>query len=138
VVLFVGSNPSNASTCDVAFHGSTKSSKVLTEWIKHIPAGNMVMYINVLNKKTENNRPLKKSEVTSNLEQLKSQLSGIRPTRIVALGKTASTALTLLGQSHLQMPHPSGLNRQLNDQEFVEQKMKELAEYCSTSPVKIT
>jgi uracil-DNA glycosylase len=30
------------------------------------------------------------------------------------------------------MPHPSGLNRQLNDKEFVEEKIKGLANYLAS------
>lgn len=136
VILFVGSNPSNASTCDLAFHGSTKSSKLLTEWCTHLPKDKMRIYINVLNKKTEGNRPLKKSEIKANLEQLTDRLNGINPTHIIALGKTASDALTLLHRNHFAMPHPSGRNRKLNDKEYIEQKLKELSAYCAESPVK--
>lgn len=127
-VLFVGSNPSNASTVDAAFHGSTKSSKILTRWTKDIDA--IKIYINVLNEKTENNRPLKNSEIKSNLPQLKTNIQAINPDRVVALGKTAAKALTLLHIAHYEMPHPSGRNRKLNDKNYEEQKVKGLTEYC--------
>lgn len=77
-VLFVGSNPSNASTTDWAFHGPTQSSKTLTSWCTRIEGG-MFIHINVLDKKTENNRPLKTSEITANLEDLESKISGLKP-----------------------------------------------------------
>lgn len=136
VVLFVGSNPSNASVCDVAFHGSTKSSKVLTEWTSHIQ-DRLLMYINVLSHKTEGNRPLKTSEIKSNIDKLSQMLASIQPDYVVALGKTASTALTLLQRQHYQMPHPSGRNRKLNDKTYVAEKIKGLVEHCSASPIKI-
>lgn len=132
VILFVGSNPSNASTCDVAFHGSTASSRILTGWCKDLVG--MKVHVNVLDKKTPDNRALTKSEIVMNLEDLKSKLDGINPNYIVALGKTAETALTLLQKQFYAMPHPSGCNRLLNDKEFVDQKLKGLAEFCSTSP----
>ena len=135
IILFVGSNPSNASLTDIAFHAETKSSKILTSWSKNLDG--IKMHINVLNKKTENNRPLKISEIGGNLEQLKSQLNIISPNRIIALGKTAARALTLLGVDFFEMPHPSGRNRLLNDRAYVEEKIKALTEYCSVSASKI-
>lgn len=134
VVLFVGSNPSNASTMDVAFHGSTKSSKILSQWISNIK-DKLPVYINVMSKKTENNRPLKKSEINSNLDQLSKMLDTIKPDYVVALGKTASTALTLLRVTHYDMPHPSGRNRKLNNKQYVAEKIKGLVEFCSTKPI---
>jgi len=132
-ILFVGSNPSNSSTCDTAFHGSTKSSKILTEWSKDLPP--VKCHINVMNKKTEGNRPLKKGEIVANLDRLKDDLRCIEPKYVIALGKTAAKALTLLGVPHYEMPHPSGCNRKLNDKEFVAGKVKGLIEYCNpTSP----
>jgi uracil-DNA glycosylase len=131
-ILFVGSNPSNASTCEVAFHGSTKSSKILTDWTRDIQG--MKVHINVLNEKTENNRPLKTSEIKSNLTRLAEDIKATSPTRIVALGKTAAKALTLLQLDFYEMPHPSGRNRKLNDPAYVQEKVKGLLEFCSSSP----
>lgn len=131
VVLFVGSNPSNASVTHAAFHSNTRSSKILTEWTANIN-GRILMYINVLNKKTENNRPLKKSEIKANLEELSKTISAISPEYVVALGKTAAMALTLLRQDYYEMPHPSGRNRKLNDKKYVEEKIKGLETYCSS------
>jgi|GEM_PF-6223844 len=131
VVLFVGSNPSNASTCDAAFHGSTKSSKILTGWCEGLPG--MKMHINVLDKKTEDNRPLKVGEIKSNLEDLKEKIRWIKPDAIVALGKTATKALELIEANFYEMPHPSGRNRLLNDPAYVAEKIKGLIDYVSAA-----
>lgn len=131
LVLFVGSNPSNASFCDIAFHGTTRSSKILTGWCKDIQG--IKVHLNVLNKKTEKNRPLKKSEIKLNLERLDNDIKALAPSYIVALGKTAATALSMLEVKYFEMPHPSGRNRLLNDPEYVARKVKELKEYCSSS-----
>lgn len=128
-ILFVGSNPSNSSVCDQAFHGSTRSSKILTSWCKRLTGA--FIHVNVVNKKTENNRPLKKSEITSALNELASNIRCFQPTHIIALGKTASTALTLLGVDFFEMPHPSGLNRKLNDKTYMENRLNQLEQYCS-------
>jgi uracil-DNA glycosylase len=89
------------------------------------------MHINVLNEKTDGNRPLRASEIKSNVPRLAEDIKGINPDRIVALGKTAARALTLLGIPFCEMPHPSGCNRKLNDPAYVQQKIKELTEFCN-------
>lgn len=131
VILFVGSNPANASFCDIAFHTSTRSSKILTGWCMDLQG--MKVHLNVLNQKTEDNRPLKKSEIKLNLERLASDIKGTSPDRIVALGKTAASALTMLGVEYYEMPHPSGRNRLLNDPEYVAGKVKGLIEFCNST-----
>lgn len=45
---------------------------------------------------------------------------------IVALGTQASKRLANASIHHFKAPHPSGLNRQLNNAEFVDQKLQEL------------
>jgi uracil-DNA glycosylase len=128
-ILFVGSNPSNASAVDAAFHGSAKSSHILSSWCKDLSG--TLMYINVMNEKTENNRALKSSEIKSNLSRLSEDIAHIKPDRIVALGKTSTAALTLLQVVFYEMPHPSGNNRKLNNIPYVEEKIKRLVEFCN-------
>lgn len=130
-VLFVGSNPSNSSLTDAAFHGSTKSSKILTEWCSSVE-GAIFIHVNVLNKKTHKNRPLTKREILDSISSLKQNIEGIRPDKIVALGKTASVALTLLHVNFFEMPHPSGRNRLLNDKQYIDNKLAQFKEYLNT------
>ena len=132
-ILFVGSNPSQRSANDSAFHGSTRSAQILAEWTKDIPGTKI--HINVVNKKTDDNRPLKASEIKDNLDNLTADILIAQADKIVALGKTAAKALTLLRVNFYEMPHPSGRNRLLNDPEYVAQKIKGLVEFCSTSPI---
>lgn len=140
-ILFVGSNPSTASGyAGHAFFLDTKSGKELAMWIANLDSHliknhDCVAFANVSNTPTENNRPLKKSEIKQALPNLARIIERFNATHIIALGKTAHTALTLLQLPHLEMPHPSGLNRKLNDKEYKEQKIKELVDYCKpTSP----
>jgi hypothetical protein len=135
-VLFVGSNPSSSSSEEVAFHGSARSSKVLMSWLKNI--NEVFFYVNVLNKPTENNRPLSSREIESNLERLEQDIVAVKPDKIVALGKTAAKALTLLGKKHYEMPHPSGRNRLLNDADFVKEKISGLENYISRPDTEIS
>lgn len=47
------------------------------------------------------------------------------PNKLVALGELSSVVLGRLGMSHFKLPHPSGLNRQNNDLEFVRRRLDE-------------
>jgi uracil-DNA glycosylase len=133
-ILFVGSNTSNASVDDSAFHPSTKSRQILDTWCKDLVGAKV--YINVTSKKTEENRPLRRGEIKANLDVLAGDINRIAPTKIVALGKTASIALTLLGLKFYEMPHPSGCNRKLNNKEYVAEKIKGLLEYTNNPSIK--
>ena len=128
-ILFVGSNPSNTSLTEDAFHESTRSGKILASWVASLQGEKA--YVNVSNQKTENNRPLTTSEIRACLPKLALDIAGA--TKVVALGKTAAKALSMLGIQFCEMPHPSGCNRLLNDTKYVEQKIKGMLEHCSPS-----
>ena len=128
-IIFVGSNPSWASKVSKAFDLSTCSGRTLMGWTHQIGGHNLYRYANVVDKPTPNNRPLKASEIKDNIPQLKIWLEKYEGDKIVALGKTAAKALTLLRLPFYDMPHPSGLNRLLNDPEYVAQKLKGLKEF---------
>ena len=78
---------------------------------------------------------MKVSEIKASLPSLKDKIERLEASmgnpKIVALGKTAEKALTLLQLSHFTMPHPSGLNRQLNDKNYVQEKLKGLKDYLA-------
>jgi len=48
---------------------------------------------------------------------------------VLALGGFVSLALERLGIDHFKMPHPSPLNRQLNDKSYEKKILKECKEY---------
>lgn len=48
---------------------------------------------------------------------------------VVALGSFPSRVLSRLGVDHFTLPHPSGLNRKLNDPEYVEAMLKMCRDY---------
>ena len=52
--------------------------------------------------------------------------------KVIALGNVASNSLKKLNIDHFKMPHPSGLNRQLNDKKFEKNKIKECYNYLYT------
>jgi len=49
--------------------------------------------------------------------------------KIVALGEFASNALSNIERGHFKLPHPSGLNRKLNDQSFVKKVLYDCKKY---------
>jgi hypothetical protein len=49
--------------------------------------------------------------------------------KVVALGKFPSKALSELGINHHMLPHPSRLNRKLNDAEYEKYQVKLYKEY---------
>lgn len=133
-VLFLGSNPSCKSGKTLPFWHDTKSAVTLCNWIYQLKSDEVIhfVYNNVVNTPTPKNRPLKISEIKAALPILEAAIALDGPTHIVALGKSAEKALTLLRIKHYAMPHPSGLNRQLNDKKFVAEKIKGLQEYLET------
>ena len=49
--------------------------------------------------------------------------------KVIALGGFPSHALKKLGVDHFMLPHPSGLNRKLNDREYEKRVLEECSEY---------
>jgi uracil-DNA glycosylase len=89
-----------------------------------------MIFENIVSQKTENNRPLNSNERALAQVSLLERINRINPTRLVALGKTAASVLAKLELEYLEMPHPSGLNRKLNDRQYVEEKIYSLKCYC--------
>jgi hypothetical protein len=48
---------------------------------------------------------------------------------VVALGQVPARALHSIGKAHYALPHPSGLNRKLNDAAFVRESIEGLRAY---------
>jgi uracil-DNA glycosylase len=120
----VGSNPSTSSVDNSAFHKTTRSAKILAHWLSNIKTN--IEFTNVCDKKTYNNKTLSTADIRANLTELKLGIMISRPTHIVALGKTAEKALTLLQLNFYAMPHPSGRNRMCNDKNAMKEKIKGL------------
>lgn len=132
-ILFVGSNPAVASSTDEAFAADTASGRILRGWTEGIDG--VLLYENIVSQKTENNRPLKRYEMDEGMASLLERINGINPDRIVALGKNATYVLEKLKLEFLEMPHPSGLNRKLNDTTYANRKICELRQYCEVREI---
>lgn len=115
-VVFVGMNPS--------VKGSNKGSTFgrLNVWIEELQIkkfGFMNAYPN----------PGKCKVSDVNLDNLRRALYNAR--KVVALGNFAAEALEKAGIHHFKLPHPSPLNRQINDLVFINRKLAECLIYLT-------
>lgn len=127
MIYVVGSNPSPKNWFKtIAFIG-TRSFRILQGWLEEMGVDDAMM-INVSNQVTE---PGVVPKVTQeDHDRLRQELR--KATRVIAVGKLAHKHLTLLGIDHFALPHPSGLNRRLNDPAFIREELKRCAEWLKT------
>lgn len=116
IVVFVGMNPSVKGTN----RGSTFGR--LNDWVDKLGIETFAFM---------NSYPhpgkCKVSDV--NLDNLRKAL--YKFTKVVALGNFADEALTKAGIAHFKLPHPSPLNRQINDDRFINKILDECRDYLS-------
>lgn len=129
-VLLIGSNPSVRSPDNSPFHANTRSRIILDAWFKDLQ-GHTKAFINVSDTVKADNKPLTGKEIETASPLFSERLKEFEGYKFVALGKTAAKACEMVGVKYLEMPHPSGMNRQLNDPKFVEEKIKRLREFIS-------
>lgn len=114
-VVFVGDEPSATNACtEIAFVGA-KCFPKLVEWINII---NPNYYI-CLNSNT--------SELLNTVELLYNN-----EFKIVALGEKASGRLDKARLSHYRLPHPSGLNRKINDKEYIAEELQKCKKFIDS------
>jgi len=116
--LVIGINPSKANPKRVS--GTIKR---LNCWADYLEAQHF-SFINVIHEPG----PYNHNMVDYNI--LNSFTRGYD--KIVALGGFVSKTLNTAGIQHFMMPHPSPLNRQLNDKEFEAMKLKECKEWLKS------
>lgn len=127
-VLLVGSNPSVRSPDNSGFHVSTRSRMVIDNWFSDIQDVELT-FINIVDYKKEGNKSLSVSEIKNNLPVFKSKLKKYNDYKIIALGNTAVKAMRMVTSDFLEAPHPSGLNRNLNDPIYVSDFICNLKRY---------
>jgi hypothetical protein len=119
-ILIVGMNPSNAKDCQPGLKKSG-TFKRLEKWcdlanIKHFS------FINTFDEYS-----------TPTLQKVNyERLNALREyDKVVALGDFVGRALNRARIEHLQMPHPSGLNRNLNDADYERSVILKLKDYIN-------
>lgn len=115
-VLFVGLNPGKSPRIGSTF-------KRFGAWLDYMGL-NIVSFTNV---SSDPNWDLRFSSLDTSF--LKESLSGYD--KYVAWGNVASQILRKLDVEHFVLPHPSGLNRQINDHKYIEHKLTECRKYIN-------
>lgn len=113
-VLVVGMNPSKKA--------NSQALKRLREWTSYIGVEKF-SFVNAVSTPG----PVSKNMID------KSTLMEYTSTydKVIALGNFASEALDSLSVSHYKLPHPSGLNRMINDRELVLDRLEECRKYLA-------
>ena len=123
MIIFVGDKPSDKNIDEnVAFVG-TKSYKTLLDWIYRMNLS--INDVRLINKNMVHVYPtdLCKFVVLGNEAE-----KVIRKHWSTYWDEPTQQSVTIAAE-YFKLPHPSGLNRQLNDEEFINQKLKECEEW---------
>jgi uracil-DNA glycosylase len=112
-VILIGSNPSEKSPDNSPFHPSTRSRMTVDAWFSDLDID--IRFENVCQETRPGNRRIRVSEIKENLKSLRDRIDSYGECKVVALGRTAEKALTMLSIKHMLVPHPSGANRFWND-----------------------
>jgi hypothetical protein len=111
----VGQNPSRRG-------GNAKSIKTLYKWLARLELP-VVSFINM----HEGYKVDASNSQAAYIKQISSRYS-----KIIALGRVASDGLRGVAVDHFMLPHPSGLNRQLNDPSFVDERLASCKNYVQS------
>lgn len=115
LVLFVGDEPSKLNkNPEIAFVGA-KCEKRLMEWISYLVGTSHGSYDII-------NRIYKRFYAAIANADI-----------VIALGNKASDALKNV--LHFKLPHPSGLNRQVNNKEFIKKQLKACQDYIKSHQI---
>jgi len=123
MILFVASNPSHLNRDPITPFIGSKSDPIFRRWANHLVPSGDYKVINVSDKVTPGNRALRKSEI--NMFDFSSKIMDNEPQKIIALGDTAARALDLVGADYFKLPHPSPLNRVLNNKVYLDAVLEE-------------
>lgn len=119
-VLVVGQSPGPKFDAPVITHGSTTGR--LYEWLKRLE----LRRVSFVNACPDQGGAL---YCNADLDFLTVCYALGDYGAVITLGRTAAAAIEELRIDHFRLPHPSGRNRQLNDPEFVKEKLKRCRGY---------
>lgn len=114
-LLVVGINPASPG---LVLHKGTM--KKLSDWLDHWQV-NYCSFVNCIQSTGE----YKRRDI--DFDTLSCAVRGYD--KIIALGSFPSWALLKINVDHYRAPHPSGLNRQLNDPKFVREFLDDCYNY---------
>lgn len=114
-VLIVGINPSSADPSK-----TSQSIKKLCRWTEQLGL-TYFSFVNCIPRPG----PYKESDV--DYDMLRECSVGYE--KVIALGKFPSSALKKIKVEHFELPHPSGLNRKLNDKSYETEILEKCRDY---------
>ena len=115
-ILVLGQNPSAKNkNAKLAFLGTQSGSK-LCDWLFHAGVHRFVL-ANLADHVTKNNAPLKQSEIVKIAKSREFKTKLAHYSHVIAVGRQAEKAVRLASSDvkFVYIPHPSGLNRVLNE-----------------------
>jgi uracil-DNA glycosylase len=115
-VLFVAQNPKHPENLEKPMEG-TRSGTILGDWLLEL--GLKREDVKIINASIRFGQRLKKSDRDAQAILAEAR----KVTKVVALGRYAGDTLLDLSIPHFRLPHPSGLNRQLNDRSFIHDEL---------------
>lgn len=115
-IYFVGANPKHEGNLSSPFK-DTRSGKTLGEWFKRLDLRWQDVELRNASDRIDVTASKLRWNDRSHLVLL--ELLFAERSKIVTLGTYPSKVLTRIGIAHYAMPHPSGLNRKLNDPTYV-------------------
>lgn len=118
MIVFVGDKPSKRTDPKVPFKGAACQPRLM-EWVKEITSEQVILLVN------------KDDIILSAYLTLVIICPGQH--KLIALGNNASKRLKEF--PHFKLPHPSGRNRQINNKEFIANKLLECKKYLRSNNV---
>ena len=130
MILFVASNPSKLNTDPKIAMVGSKSEKTFNGWAEYLSPQKDYVVINTCDKVLNDKETIKMEDY--DFERLKTWTQDKHVTKIVALGNVAATALKAIGVDHYKLPHPSPLNRFLNNTVQVEAVLEDCKQWLDS------
>lgn len=122
-VLFLCQNPKTTANVERPLHG-TASGRRFDLWLKLLGSPEHV----IMNASTKVGKVSYKDYDSFNVAEVAAKC-----TQFVALGTYASGLLERLGIRHFTLPHPSGLNRKMNESEELARQLDLCRVYVARS-----
>lgn len=124
MIIFVGDKPSpRMKPGDFPFEGAA-CQKRLNNWL-----GELQLYRCMVVDAYHSGAPQVQLINQSDLTDMEFLLNYSSVDKFVAFGNNASNRLKSLDIPHFKLPHPSGRNRQINDKEFIKNKLEECSDW---------
>lgn len=112
-ILVIGLNPSKRGS-------KSPTLKTLKIWLDYLD----IKYISLTNIYGGYGKFSLKDVQTDQVKEVSKDYN-----KILALGSKVSNVLDLMGINHFNLPHPSGLNRQLNNSNYIHERLEACKNY---------